>query len=73
MLLDTLEWIIAVDKNYLTIRYNPEEKLIWNQWRGTIPSPQLREAMISACHFILENDVELILADFTRMGAPTPQ
>ncbi|WP_147294223.1 hypothetical protein [Pontibacter diazotrophicus] len=71
MLLNSLEFLIAVDKEYLTIRYHREEKLIWNQWRGAIPSPQLREAMISACHFILVNDVELILADFTRMCAPT--
>lgn len=71
MLLDKLELTIAIDKAYLTVHYNPEEKLIWNQWRGAIPSPQLREAMTSASRFILTNDVELVLADFTRMSAPT--
>lgn len=71
MLLDTLELEIALNKEYLTVHYNAEENFIWNEWRDTIPSPQLREAMISACQFILANDVELILADFTHMCAPT--
>ncbi|WP_162054213.1 hypothetical protein [Pontibacter pamirensis] len=71
MLLYTLDYMVAVDEEYLTIHYNRDEKLMWNQWQGAIPSPQLREAMISACQFILANDVELILADFTRMCAPT--
>ncbi|MBC5773709.1 hypothetical protein H8S95_06515 [Pontibacter sp. KCTC 32443] len=59
------------EKEYVTIRHNPEENFIWNEWRGVIPSKELREAMIYACNFILDNQVELILADYTRMAAPT--
>ncbi len=67
----TLELIIALENDYVTIRHSPEEKLICNEWKGVIPSPELRKAMMFACEFILDNDVELILADYTAMCAPT--
>lgn len=61
----------VLDKEYVTIRYNPSEKLLWNEWRGNIPSKQLREAINFACEFIVANNVALILADYTRMHAPS--
>lgn len=67
----TMELVKVWEKEYVTIRHNPEEKMIWNEWRGVIPSEPLREAMIHSCEFIVDNDVELILADFTRMCAPS--
>ncbi|GAA4441560.1 hypothetical protein GCM10023188_40220 [Pontibacter saemangeumensis] len=71
MLLSALEFTVALQKEYVTIRHNPPEKFIWNEWRHTIPSPQLREAMLFACEYILAHDVELILADFSKMHAPS--
>ncbi|PRY09990.1 hypothetical protein CLV24_11658 [Pontibacter ummariensis] len=73
MLLNSLEFIKVFETDYLTLRYSAKEKLIWNEWRGDIPSPQLREAMLYASNFILEQNIELILADFTCMCAPTMQ
>ncbi|MCX2741520.1 hypothetical protein [Pontibacter anaerobius] len=70
MLLSTLEFTTILDTKYLTIRHCPEEKLLWNEWRGVIPSQQLRQAIIYDCNFILENDVELLLADYLNLSAP---
>ncbi|WP_299757682.1 hypothetical protein [uncultured Pontibacter sp.] len=66
-----LELKAVLDKDFVTIRYSAEQKLIRNEWRGVIPSVELRAAMIYSCEFILANKVELILADFTLMCAPT--
>ncbi|GAB3529958.1 hypothetical protein GCM10027443_09900 [Pontibacter brevis] len=65
-----MELVTAFDREYVTIRHSPEEKFIWNEWRSAIPRPQLREAIMFACNFILDNHVELILADYARMCAP---
>lgn len=67
----TLDLKVAFDKEYVTIRYCAEEKYIWNEWRGLIPSQELRDAILFACYFILDNDVELILADFSKMTGPS--
>ncbi|MFD3003301.1 hypothetical protein ACFS7Z_23265 [Pontibacter toksunensis] len=66
-----MELVTVLDIEYVSIRHNPEEKFMWNEWRESIPSQQLREAMMFACDFILDNEVELILADYTRMHATT--
>ena len=57
--------------NYVTIRHSPADKLIWNEWRGTIPSSDLKEAMLIACNLIVVNNIELILADYTQFSPPT--
>lgn len=69
--MDTLELVIAWEKEYVTTRYCSGEHFIWNEWRGAISSANLREAMIFSCEFILKNNVELILADYTLMIAPS--
>jgi hypothetical protein len=67
----TLEFTSVLEKEYVTIRHSQDDKLMWNEWRGFIPSDILRGAMIFSCEFILEMEVELILADFTTFSAPT--
>ncbi|WP_299824722.1 hypothetical protein [uncultured Pontibacter sp.] len=67
----TLELITVWEKEYVRIQHSPDEKLIWNEWKGVIPSLKLREAITYACNFILEHDVELILADYRNMCSPT--
>lgn len=66
----TYEWNTVMEREFLTMKFCPKQQLLWNEWRGSTPSLQLREAMIYACNFILENGVELILADYTKMCAP---
>ncbi|MFD2512352.1 hypothetical protein ACFSRY_00620 [Pontibacter locisalis] len=61
----------VLDKDYFTMRFSVGENFIWNEWKGAIPSKQLREAIIFSCEFILANNVELILADYTKMCSPT--
>ncbi|SIQ85518.1 hypothetical protein [Pontibacter lucknowensis] len=63
----------ALEQDFVTIRHSPENKMLWNQWRGSIPSDPLREAMIFACEFIVANEIELILADYTKMQPPSLQ
>ncbi|MBX0334290.1 hypothetical protein K3G39_13685 [Pontibacter sp. HSC-14F20] len=63
----------SLERDCVTIRHNPEDKMIWNQWRGNISSGPLREAMIFACDFTITHEVELILADFTFMLPPSLQ
>ncbi|WP_439882531.1 hypothetical protein ACSX1A_05050 [Pontibacter sp. MBLB2868] len=70
-LLQKLELATVLDKPYVTIRYCSHTKFIWNEWRGVIPSSQLRDAMIFASKFALDNKVEYILADFTKLCAPS--
>ena len=65
--------MVALQREYVTIRHNEPEKFIWNEWRNTIPSPQLRESILFSCEYILAHDVELILADFSQMHAPSLQ
>ncbi|CAM3734327.1 hypothetical protein POKO110462_17730 [Pontibacter korlensis] len=48
-----------------------QQKLLWNEWRGSILSEQLRENIFFACEFILANDVECMLADYVKMHAPS--
>ncbi|WP_018478785.1 hypothetical protein [Pontibacter roseus] len=62
---------VAWEKEYVTIRHSPDVRLIWNEWRGIIPTEPLRVAMMKASQFIVDNQVELILADYTNMGAPS--
>lgn len=59
------------EKEYVTIRHSSDQKLIWNEWRGFIPSEPLRESMLKACEFIMDNEVELILADYSRLCSPS--
>ncbi|NDK55815.1 hypothetical protein [Pontibacter fetidus] len=66
-----LNFRTVLRRDHVTIRHCPEEKLIWNEWRGMIPSDKLRDAIIFSCQFIIKNDIELILADYTLMAAPT--
>lgn len=66
-----LELDLLINQEYLTVRVCEEEKFQWNTWKGSLPSQQLRSAMLQACHIILEYNIEYILADFTRMAAPT--
>ena len=65
----SLEKVLAT--NYVTIRHSPEHKLIWNEWKGTIPSAQLKEAMLFVSNFIVANNIALILADYTHLSPPT--
>jgi hypothetical protein len=66
-----LNYRTILRRDHVTIRYCSEEKLIWNEWRGVIPSHKLRDLIIYACQYIIDNKIELILADYTRMAAPT--
>ncbi|MER2999177.1 hypothetical protein [Pontibacter populi] len=61
----------VLQNDYVTIRYSSEDKLIWNEWRGTIPTADLKEAMLFACNFIVANNIALILADYTHLSPPT--
>lgn len=66
-----LKYRTILKRDHVTIRYCPDKKLIWNEWKGVIPSHKLRDSIIYACQYIIENDIELILADYTSMAAPT--
>lgn len=61
------------EREFVTIRHNFEKKMLWNEWRSNIPSGPLREAMHFACQYIIDNEIELILADYTRMLPPSLQ
>lgn len=67
----TLSLVKVLANKYVTIRHSPVDKLIWNEWKGTIPSADLKEAMLFACNFIVANNIELILADYTHLSPPT--
>lgn len=69
--MEALTYTKALEKEFVTISYSQERHFIWNEWRGEIPSHELREAILFSCHFILDNGVEFILADYTLMIAPS--
>ncbi|TPE46215.1 hypothetical protein FJM65_02410 [Pontibacter mangrovi] len=56
---------------FFIMKFNQEEKFLWNTWKGKMPSAQLREAMLFASNFILAYNVTCILADYRLMHAPT--
>ncbi|MBB6612683.1 hypothetical protein H7F15_16695 [Pontibacter sp. Tf4] len=61
----------VLDSEYVTIRHCPDERLLWNEWKGAIPSGKLRAAVRFASEYVAANNIELILADFSRMHAPS--
>lgn len=65
-----LELTEAFTNEYVTIWYSADENFILNEWRGVIPSATLRDAVLLACEFVLDNDIELILSDYSRMSIP---
>ena len=69
--MDLLEWTVVWEKEYVTIRYNPQQKLVWSEWRGVIPGMELREAMVYNFEFIIANDVEYLIEDYSCMSAPS--
>ncbi|WP_242919966.1 hypothetical protein [Pontibacter liquoris] len=70
IVLNAPNFTVALQQEYVTIRHCAEENFIWNEWRGAIPSQQLREAMFFSCEFIIAHNIEFILADFSKMNAP---
>ncbi|PVY37312.1 hypothetical protein [Pontibacter virosus] len=63
----------ALELDFVTIRYSPDQKMFWGNWRGNIPSKPLREAMHFASQFIMDNEVELVMVDYTFMLPPSLQ
>ncbi|WP_299990927.1 hypothetical protein [uncultured Pontibacter sp.] len=63
----------ALELDFVTIRHFPDQKLFWSDWRGIIPREPLREAMHFASQFIIENEIELVLVDYTHMLPPSLQ
>lgn len=66
-----LNLVSVWEREFVTIRYSAKENLVWNEWRGFIPSKPLREAMVYASEYVVAHDVAYILADFTRFGSPS--
>ncbi len=71
MLESVLNLEVVRNKEFVTMKYSASDKFLWNEWRGNPSSTDLREAIIFSCEFILENEVELILADFIKFCPPT--
>lgn len=70
-ILKTKDFITVLREEHLTMRYYPQDSLLCNEWRGVIPSGDLRNYILLACHFVVDNHVEFILADYSRMSAPS--
>lgn len=57
------------DEPFLRIGHDPEHALLHLVWSGYAPSKDYRRGLDLALEFVLENEVELWLADLREMGA----
>ncbi|WP_276499696.1 hypothetical protein [Pontibacter litorisediminis] len=70
-LLTDRHYLTALQEQHLTLRYYPTEKLLCSEWRGVVPSEVLRQGTIYVCQYVLDYNIERILADYSRLVAPS--
>ncbi|OKL39597.1 hypothetical protein [Pontibacter flavimaris] len=61
----------ALHEQHLTMRYYDADKLLFNEWRGVVPSEVLKLYTLTVCHFVVDYEVAYVLADYSRMTAPS--
>ncbi|MDX5443061.1 MAG: hypothetical protein LPJ89_04675 [Hymenobacteraceae bacterium] len=66
----TLELVTTWDKEHVKLCFDSDKKIVVAEWKGAIPSKQLRDATVQTCDFVLEHDVELLLNDYTLLLIP---
>ncbi|PTX14943.1 hypothetical protein C8N40_10941 [Pontibacter mucosus] len=60
----------ALQEQHFSLRYYVDDKLVCTEWRGVVPCDTLRQYSLYVCQFILDNNAELVLADYSRMIVP---
>lgn len=65
-----LDLVTTWSEDHVKLFYDPVRSLAIAEWRGAIPSAQLREATLYTCDFVLSKGIELLLYDYTLLFAP---
>lgn len=69
-ILSDRQYHTALQEQHFSLRYYADDKLVCSEWRGVVPCDTLRQYSLYVCQFILDNNVELVLADYSRMIVP---
>ena len=70
-ILSTRQYHTALQEQHFSLRYYADDKLVCSEWRGVVPCDTLRQYSLYVCQFIIDNNIGLVLADYSRMIVPT--
>lgn len=63
---------IVFDKPYLTIHWNPSDRIVMMEWKDFVYGEEFRQALDKGLSIVIENKTNRWLADLRHLGVLSP-